>query len=41
MILFYFMYIQIVPQKTALGNASNDMGVGLPPYSVTSFDLSI
>ncbi|XP_039683473.1 alpha-L-arabinofuranosidase 1 isoform X4 [Medicago truncatula] len=32
---------KIVPQRTALGNASNDMDVRLPPYSVTSFDLSI
>ncbi|CAK8542970.1 unnamed protein product [Lathyrus sativus] len=32
---------KIVPQRTSLENASNDMNVELPPYSVTSYDLLI
>ncbi|XP_045797620.1 alpha-L-arabinofuranosidase 2-like [Trifolium pratense] len=32
---------KIVLQRTSLQNASNDINVGLPPYSVTSFDLLI
>ncbi|GAU21750.1 hypothetical protein TSUD_328750 [Trifolium subterraneum] len=32
---------KIVLQRTSLKNASNDMNVELPPYSVTSFDLLI
>ncbi|XP_058750638.1 alpha-L-arabinofuranosidase 2-like [Vicia villosa] len=32
---------KVVPKRTPLYNASNDMTVGLPPYSVTSLDLLI
>jgi hypothetical protein len=41
MILFHFVYVQIVPKRASLENASNDMNVELAPYSVTSFDLLI
>lgn len=41
MILFHVVYVQVVPKRTPLYNASNDMTVGLPPYSVTSLDLLI
>ncbi|XP_058764528.1 alpha-L-arabinofuranosidase 1-like [Vicia villosa] len=32
---------KIVPKRTSLENASNDMNVELAPYSITSFDLLI
>ncbi|CAK8538028.1 unnamed protein product [Lathyrus sativus] len=32
---------KIIPKRTSLENASNDMNVELAPYSVTSFDLLI
>ncbi|KAK7290736.1 hypothetical protein RIF29_05367 [Crotalaria pallida] len=33
--------MKVVPQQVSLENASKDMNVVLPPYSVTSFDLII